>query len=1248
MSVLDRELKEAGAELNDYLLEDALKESAGLTSIYDNDPFLGGTVDDLISASQGNENQISGPFGASKGEQIFQDVFNRAFAADYADTLAAAAGLGQSPRPTFDPNIPSSQDIINKPLSELVSDATANGLPQETINNIINNKLAFDALNLGTDTVNGGAGNDTVASGGSFDGVYDASRNGFVVDGTFYKYSGTASVGSDGEPINVVDGATYGLVTQEDGSVSVEALRGEAEKKDEKDTPSDLPTADGDYTIKDILDVVGAINSGRYTVGEIADIYNVPEETVQGYVDNSPSTVTGGAGDDTLNGGAGDDTVTGGGGNDTLNGGAGNDTVTGGGGNDTLNGGAGNDTVNGGGNNTVTGGGGGGGNDTVTSGGGNDTVTGGGENDDLDIDILPGVIAGTLLPEDKDPDPDPVVKKPLPVPVGGIPANAGFVTRDDVLVEFDKPDYDPYSILPAPATDPYLAGRRPGDIASSLDVLGFRPAQGLEQRPETMERVERYAQQFGIGPQDFSQESITPFEQRFDISIPDVSAGFPVRPESILPEPRYNPLTFGQEPEERTEPLGLFARGGVAESSDGIGSLMQRREGAVTRMLLNKAGAVPSFQDGGVVFQPSGARRAQRSAERAARMSGDRPVARGVALAEGLADAPQYAFDYLSETPVSEMVSDVKGLGAGMVEAAREDPAMFLAETFVPGVGQYMGYKDYMELTAQAEQARAAGDTETADELNALASFVLTSSLVPGGRTAAKPVVMGAVSPKGRVFRPKETYEVFNSPPKPGDEVNMAQYYDNLRSQLDEQGVNPEVTEGVVKKAEKFFTSEFGTADDRLRQKMLSGELLPEVSKYTPQDASGRRFIETVRDLQRVSDDDFFEARKDFEKQYDSATNISRYTYSDPSQRVGLYGMTTPDQYRQYDRMIEQGVDPELIQYPIIRYLNALERGSENAPLPLSDLDFPGRAAYERALSEGEIIYNMDLPRVLSVTGFDFLNTETLPEKIADIPENKIGSMSFPDLVAEATKRNPMAQVQRRVAQEVSSEAKRRDSQGLGGLFGQVERANMVPIEAKIGPKSGAEKVLTPVGQNQVSWYRLKTPGSLDIESALMNNSIKGYGRFDGYSDTGGGITEFRSGDTQVFSLRDSNGNPIITTDVKMDAPGGPKVIDARTYGNKVIRNEYLNELFQLYDELNIDATNPSATGYVTGVDAFNDRYANYIERSSTTDALLPEIEALRQRSAQRTGRTRGEAIENNPNILGVNQRNNPYDPENN
>jgi hypothetical protein len=81
--------------------------------------------------------------------------------------------------------------------------------------------------------------------------------------------------------------------------------------------------------------------------------------------------LSGGNGNDTLNGGAGDDTLFGGNGNDTLNGGAGDDTLFGGNGNDTLNGGAGNDTLDGGrGDDTVVGGKGA---DKAFLGAGNDT-----------------------------------------------------------------------------------------------------------------------------------------------------------------------------------------------------------------------------------------------------------------------------------------------------------------------------------------------------------------------------------------------------------------------------------------------------------------------------------------------------------------------------------------------------------------------------------------------------------------------------------------------------------------------------------------------------------------------------------------------------------------------------------------------------------------------------------------------------------------------------------------------------------
>ncbi len=91
--------------------------------------------------------------------------------------------------------------------------------------------------------------------------------------------------------------------------------------------------------------------------------------------------VNGGAGDDTLYGEDGNDTVNGGDGNDRVYGGNGNDNVNGGNGNDRLFGDAGNDTLNGGnGNDNVNGGN---GNDNASGGNGNDTLNGGRGNDRL-------------------------------------------------------------------------------------------------------------------------------------------------------------------------------------------------------------------------------------------------------------------------------------------------------------------------------------------------------------------------------------------------------------------------------------------------------------------------------------------------------------------------------------------------------------------------------------------------------------------------------------------------------------------------------------------------------------------------------------------------------------------------------------------------------------------------------------------------------------------------------------------------
>lgn len=87
-------------------------------------------------------------------------------------------------------------------------------------------------------------------------------------------------------------------------------------------------------------------------------------------IGNNATTVTGGAGNDTLRTGNGNDSIVAGAGNDTIVAGDGNNTISGDAGDDTITAGAGNDVITGG-----------DGNDSITAGTGNDNLSGGAGND---------------------------------------------------------------------------------------------------------------------------------------------------------------------------------------------------------------------------------------------------------------------------------------------------------------------------------------------------------------------------------------------------------------------------------------------------------------------------------------------------------------------------------------------------------------------------------------------------------------------------------------------------------------------------------------------------------------------------------------------------------------------------------------------------------------------------------------------------------------------------------------------------
>jgi Ca2+-binding RTX toxin-like protein/type IV secretory pathway VirB2 component (pilin) len=179
----------------------------------------------------------------------------------------------------------------------------------------------------------------------------------------------------------------------------------------------------------------------------------------------------------------------------------------------------------------------------------------------------------------------------LPIPDLKVPGRGDFVTADDVLVENTGDVGGIYSILPAPVREPFLAGRRQQDIRNVADTVGIQQGAELEQDQAAVDRFAGYANAFDVGtPELLDISGVLPgdlpaYEEKFNVQFPEFGIAPPVRPdENLFPiaGARFDPTTY--------TPTAMAA-GGVVEKENGIESLMDRRQQAVNRMLIKRAGS---------------------------------------------------------------------------------------------------------------------------------------------------------------------------------------------------------------------------------------------------------------------------------------------------------------------------------------------------------------------------------------------------------------------------------------------------------------------------------------------------------------------------------------------------------------------------------------------------------------------------------------------------------------------------------
>ena len=141
-------------------------------------------------------------------------------------------------------------------------------------------------------------------------------------------------------------------------------------------------------------------------------------------------------------------------------------------------------------------------NDTVNNGaalpGGTSTMSGGTEGTPGYWEEIPGTTTttpGTTIPY------TPSYRPITPI----LPGGWDRVGYEDVLVGGGEAYENPYSILPAPPSDPRLADRRPQDIRNVGAAVGLRadiPAD--QQDARAVQRMARYVNQFGVGTEELA------------------------------------------------------------------------------------------------------------------------------------------------------------------------------------------------------------------------------------------------------------------------------------------------------------------------------------------------------------------------------------------------------------------------------------------------------------------------------------------------------------------------------------------------------------------------------------------------------------------------------------------------------------------------------------------------------------------------------------------------------------------------
>ena len=359
-------------------------------------------------------------------------------------------------------------------------------------------------------------------------------------------------------------------------------------------------------------------------------------------------------------------------------------------------------------------------------------------------------------------------------------------------------------------------------------------------------------------------------------------------------------------------------------------------------------------------------------------------------------------------------------------------------------------------------------------------------SLVPGMNVA--PPIMFAVKPAGGTFA---TSGSLNAKPISRLDDMLMEYSEALKNKL------PEEQHGVVdafvdKKVRKYFTTQFGTANDPLRNAMRTGDLplygrdveeFPEYLLAAARDPNAPGHLQAKRHLEQ-----FYDKRTGIETK---ALNLGSTSDGDARRRFNQGIEAFTEQQRQ--RMMAEGAPNEFINQPYVdkSTLEDVER-YPNSNRTLREMMAAGE---EGRLPSGQVwsLQNQQPFYDIYGTSMEFLNPHTVADTIKSLDPNKLKNMSFEQAILEGSKNM-------RVYREYDT-AVDRAAKGLS-----VPKEVLTMFTKPVTKTEGGQ------------WVQLTDPAATKLEGKLLHHSVGGYADNPHYNL--GGPEAFKSGHAQIFSLR--------------------------------------------------------------------------------------------------------------------------------